>query len=141
MELKARDVCRTEYPAIRASESIRAAAAQMTEHQTRWLTVTSDGLVLGLVSDWDIISKSVIGGLDQDSTPVESIMRVGLPTCTPETAISQVARIMRKKRIRQLAVVRDHPRRELVGVVRFEDIIRVLNRKSLEPDFLLAVLS
>lgn len=134
------NICRSIYPEIRWDASIRDAAVRMREEGTRWLTVTADGHAVGMVSDWDIIRRAVLDGLDEDRTAVETIMRVGLPACSPDATLAEVAGIMKRKGVRQVAVVGDPPERAIVGIVGLEDLLRALGPDELERDFLLAVM-
>ena len=140
MSLTVGSICRSVYPEISWDASIRDAAARMRTEKTRWLTVTAEGHVVGMVSDWDILRRAVLDGLDRDRTSVESIMRVGLPVCSPHATPREAARIMKRKGVRQIAVVDDAPERAIVGIVRLEDILRALPPGELEREFLLALM-
>jgi acetoin utilization protein AcuB len=90
------------------------AHALLREHGVRHLPVLRGGLLVGMVSQHDLLRS------DSDALPVGEVMRSPLVVLSPETPISRVARIVRQRRVPVLPVLEG---RELIGIVRAVDVL------------------
>jgi len=77
----------------------------------------------GIITERDIVHKLVADGGEVSKSLVESIMSRPLRVVTPDVTLEQVARLMRKNRVKRLPVISD--KNELVGIISEEDIMRI----------------
>ena len=108
---------------ILGHDTVRHALSIMTFHQFRHLVVTShSGVVCGLVSQRDILRSLAQHG--DGLALIHDIMSVPVIHTTPETLVSDAARVMWNKRIGCLPVI--SPSNELLGIVTRSDVLRHL---------------
>jgi len=96
--------------------------------------VSSQGEVVGIVSDRDILLRAaLIAASDAADLPspggrVEQIMHAPVLTATPSTAVNQVARIMFEERVGAMPIADEAG--NLVGMITRNDILRTLVSKD-----------
>jgi CBS domain-containing protein len=119
----------TTTPNASVAEVVRLLA----DHNVGALVVVegdSDGPVVGIVSERDVVRHLVDSGTDLLSQHVADIMTTDLFTAGPDHSLDEVAATMTDRRIRHVPVVVDD---RLVGVVSIGDV--VLSRiNQLEQD-------
>jgi CBS domain-containing protein len=95
-------------------ESVDEAARLLTFHDISGLPVCSDGRVIGVVSEADLIGKS--------GATVGDVMTAPAVTVDESTGLERVAELLTQQRIRRLPVV--DAGGQLVGVVSRRDVLR-----------------
>ncbi|SIO63301.1 CBS domain-containing protein [Bradyrhizobium erythrophlei] len=115
--------------------SIRQAAAMIADEQVGMLLVVdARGVLVGLLSERDIVRFIAARGNDALASGVSAAMaEIGL-IVSPEDPVADVMRQMANQRARHLPVVSEH---KLVGVISIGDI---LNSRLAEKDQEAAVL-
>jgi len=93
---------------------VGAAHRLLREHGIRHLAVLDDGLLVGIVSQRDLLRAQ------SDALPVRDVMIHTLHVVSPETPITRAARIFRERRLPVLPVLEG---RRLVGMVRAVDVL------------------
>jgi len=127
---------RRHPPVISPEATIRSAAREMASHATSLLPVVADRRIVGTLSAFDLVIRSLGGGLDPDRRTVRAVMRPDPQTCRPEDSIPEVRARMRALRVATLPVVEDNG--ELVGLVDLFDVEDAADDGSAagpEPDF------
>jgi len=105
----------------RMEDRMTDAAKRMVEHGVECLpVVTEDNYLVGVLTSRDIFSKLVARGLSPNRTRVGEIMSRSLYTCTPETPIMELVKMMHSKRLRRFPVVDEDGK--LVGIVTSTDV-------------------
>ena len=100
---------------ISPTDSVVAAATAMNQHGVGGLVVVdSEGQLVGMFTERDILRRVVAPGRDPAATVVGEVMTTEVLACQPETSLEECAAVMTSKRIRHLPV-RD--RQGLVGIV------------------------
>jgi CBS domain-containing protein len=107
----------TESP----KDSLRSAAERMWRQQTGSLLITEHGLLLGIITERDLL-RAVALGADPDKTTVDDAMTAEVFTVTPDMPLQDAARQMATRWIRHLPVVEDG---NLLGVVSMRDVTGV----------------
>jgi len=113
-EPTAREVMERPRATVTPGTRVGEAHTLLREHRVRHLPVLEDGLLVGMVSQHDLLRS------ESDSLPVGAIMRSPLFVVAPETPISRVARMFRQRRVPVMPVLDG---RELVGLIRAVDVL------------------
>ena len=112
------------------TDSLRSAAEAMWRQQTGSLLVMDGDVLLGIVTERDIM-KAIARGWDPEEAVVSDVMTCEMLTIGPETSLHEAARLMAARWIRHLPVVRDG---DVVGVVSQRDLVGVFAALSRDPE-------
>ena len=119
------------FPVISAKKNahVRDIAIEFLTEQYSGMPVTeSDGSVIGIVSEIDIL-QAVNEGHELSTTTAAEIMTKDVATANPDTPMTELIKIMESLHVIRLPIVEDG---KLVGVVSRRDIIRSM----IEPEFM-----
>jgi CBS domain-containing protein len=72
-----------------------------------YVIVLQKGKPKGIVTERDLVSKVLGGGLDLTKTSVSEIMSTPLMTVDPEDDLLKASRVMKEQNVRKLVVIRD----------------------------------
>ena len=108
---------------ISASASIHDLVNSLNSHHVGALVVSSDGKKIdGIVSERDVV-RAMPGKLDQlIGMHVRDIMTVEVHTCTPDSTIAELMKMMTELRIRHVPVV--DTAGSLVSIVSIGDVVK-----------------
>ena len=112
------------------TDSLRSAAEAMWRQQTGSLLVMDGDVLLGIVTERDIM-KAIARGWDPEQAAVSDVMTREVLTIGPESSLHEAARLMAARWIRHLPVVRDG---DVVGVVSQRDLVGVFAALSRDPE-------
>jgi len=94
----------------------------LAEHNIGAVIVSSDGATIdGIVSERDVVRRLQESGHALLDQAVVAIMTPEVQTCTLDTHIEDLMRLMTERRIRHVPVLRDG---RLVGVVSIGDVVK-----------------
>jgi len=120
--MKVRDCMTPAAVTVTADESAAAAARLMARHNVGSLPVRGPGgRLMGIVTDRDIVLRSVAAGENPLNVPVGRIMTSRLTVVAPEDSVFEAADCMAREQVRRLPVV-DGGR--LIGMVSLADVSR-----------------
>jgi CBS domain-containing protein len=112
--MKAREIMTRDVLSILDEATIEEAARMLARNRISGLPVVNGaGLLLGLVTEHDLIAKS--------GRTVSDIMSRGVITVSPDTEVEQVQHLLTNQRIRRVPVVEDGM---VVGIVSRSDLVR-----------------
>ena len=114
------DVMTAPVVAVTPAAAVGAARRVMRREQIRHLPVVVDGLLVGVVSEHDLL------GAEGDAVPVADVMTRPVFVLAPETPLRAAARTLRQRRLGAMPVLRG---RELVGMVSIVDVMRALEER------------
>jgi CBS domain-containing protein len=121
---------------ITPEDSLADAAALMAERDIGSLVVISFGKVVGMLTFREVIQAVVKNGGSFSSTTVYRAMDPGPLTCTMETEMDEVRRMMLDSHARYMPVIDN---RMLMGVISFYDVARaVVDSQNFENKMLKA---
>ena len=108
---------------ISASASIHDLVNSLNTHHIGALVVSSDGKRIdGIVSERDVV-RAMPGKLDQlVGMHVRDIMTVDVHTCTPDSTIAELMKMMTELRIRHIPVVDEAGC--LISIVSIGDVVK-----------------
>ena len=108
---------------VSPGESLSAALDVMSQQDIGSLVVMDHGELVGMLTFREVIQAIVKNGGMLGDTRVQGVMDDHPLTCTPETDLDEVRRIMLGRHARYTPVVSD---RTLMGVISFYDVARAV---------------
>ena len=130
--MKIRDVMTPNPRTVSPNDTVQAAARIMLAEDTGAVPVVTDGRVLAVVTDRDIVVRVVAEG-GSLSSPVSEIASTNVVCVTPETTTHEANDLMSEYQIRRLPVVENDI---LVGIVSIGDLAVKENKDSRTGDTL-----
>ena len=111
----------TDVATIDPEASIRRAADWLCVRNIGALVVTSGQVVIGLISEREIVRAFSHYGETTASMPVKEIMQYGVITVSPDESVNRVMKLMTQHRVRHMPVLRDG---KLVGIISIGDVVK-----------------
>src|SRR6266568_6872055 len=124
--MKVRDILRVKggtLYTVTPDSPLQEAVIAMSERDIGSLVVMDGGEVAGMLTFREVIQAVVMGGGSLGKTLVRSVMDDHPLTCTPETEIDEVRRMMLGRHARYLPVM---TQRTLMGVISFYDVAKAV---------------
>jgi len=118
--MKAKDVMTKDIVWITPQTSLREAADKMKANDTGALPICDGEKLTGMITDRDIVIRSIAQGKDPNNTPVSEAMSPEVDYCLEDEKISKIAHMMENKKIRRLPVVNQD--KKLVGMISLGDL-------------------
>lgn len=126
MSLCVKDVMARRVLLVEASSSAKNAARMMNKFGVSSLIVSSEGDVVGILTERDILTRVVASGQDPEQVEVSEIMSEPIIVVNPDTPIEHAVQIMLMERIKKLPVMeKDGEKIKLVGILSMTDIARM----------------
>ena len=121
---------------ITPEDSLADATKLMAEKDIGSLVVMAHGLVVGILTFREVIQAVVKNGGKVDGVSVYRAMDAGPLTCTMETELDEVRRMMLNRHARYMPVI---DKRILMGVISFYDVAKsVVDAQNFENQMLKA---
>jgi tRNA nucleotidyltransferase (CCA-adding enzyme) len=112
----ASEIMTCKVSTIHPAASVQEVAHLLSrEHISGAPVVTAQGMIIGIVTEADIIGK-----VDREGLCVADIMSQQIIAVTEETPVNEIATLLAKHKIKRVPVVRDS---KLVGIVSRADIV------------------
>ena len=102
------------------ADSVRDLLRSLAEHNVGALPVVDDGVLVGVVSERDIVRALGEQGAAVLEQPVGEIMTGSVVTCRSGDSVDAVAETMTERRIRHMPVLDGD---QLVGIVSIGDVV------------------
>ena len=124
-----KEVMNTRVKTVRPEDIVKDTVKIMDESRIGSLVVVSgSGVVVGIVTERDIIEGIVAKGRSADDVKVEEIMTKNIITISPDNSLEEAADLMTKHKIKKLPVVMEG---QLIGIITATDLI-AYERKLVE---------
>jgi CBS domain-containing protein len=124
---RVKDVMAREPMMVDSNRTVKETAIAMDRSGHGCLLVTSEGKVVGIITERDLVRRALTKGGTMSRTRIKNIMSVPLIVVDPETSIEQAAKVMAQHKIRRLPVVGENG---LTGLITITDIARYLTQRS-----------
>ena len=111
---------------IGCNETVLDACKKYTDYKVGCLVVMDDKIIVGLVTERDIIERVIVTEKDP-TTKVREIMSRNIKTVHALAPVEKAAEIMREHNIKKLPVILNN---EIVGIVTVTDISRAVSAFS-----------
>ena len=108
---------------VQPEQPLAEAAQTMSEHDIGSLVVMDHGDLVGMLTFREVIRGAVKNGGGFGSLVVRTVMDDHPLTCTPETDIDEVRRMMLSRHARYMPVM---TQRTLMGVISFYDVAKAV---------------
>ena len=113
----------TEKPiAVSPDITIQECAKIMSEQHVGAVLVKKNGSLLGVITEQDIVRKSVINNDKPSVRKASEVMETQMHTIEPEKDIFEALVKMKDKNIRHLPVVADS---EMIGLLTLKDVLKI----------------
>ena len=116
-----RDIMNSPVITAVPSDHIDDIAMKMNEHNVGSIIITENEKPVGIVTDWDVVSKVIAKNSDPSSIEAGNVMQP-IHTVEAGEGITEAARILRKYNIKRLGVVYKD---RLAGIISSSDVIAV----------------
>ncbi|RKS10671.1 CBS domain protein [Nocardiopsis sp. Huas11] len=111
--------------------SIREAAEVMRESDVGDVVVTEGDMLVGVLTDRDIVLRCVAEGTDPDTTTARSVCSSNVATVPAQSSLRDAVDVMRTDALRRLPVVEGE---RVVGVVTMGDLAVAIDSGSALAD-------
>lgn len=117
--MKVKDVMTKNVAYVNPTASIADTAKLMQQHNVGSIPVCDQNGVVGIVTDRDIVVRTVAYNKNPQQTPVTDVMSTQVTTVSPDMDMKDVTRKMAASQIRRVPVVENN---SLVGIVALGDV-------------------
>ena len=131
MAATVRDVMTANPRTLKASDTVATAAKLMRDEDIGTIIVTQGGKIRGVVTDRDIVVRSVADGANPANAQLGDMCSGDVETVTPDTTLDDATEIMRMRAIRRLPVVEGD---RVIGVISIGDLAIERDRTSALAD-------
>jgi len=125
--MRVREIMSPTVDSIDASKTIDYAARRMADDDVGILPILSNGELVGIVTDRDIVVRGVASGISL-SAPVRRVMTKPVSTCGPEDDVESVLALMSREQIRRMPVC-DH-NHDVIGIIALADAAKWQSLKA-----------
>jgi CBS domain-containing protein len=138
LSIRVKDVMAKEPIMVESERTVKETAIEMDRSGHGCLLVTSDGKIVGIITERDLVRKAMTRGGSLTRTKIKNIMSCPLIVVAPDTSVEEAAKIMAKHKVRRLPVVGTG---RLAGLITVTDIARYLAERSADPQSLLKAMA
>jgi CBS domain-containing protein len=122
-----RDAMTSSVTTATRSQSLTEAASLMKQEDIGSIPVVDGGQLVGVLTDRDIVVRSVADGDDPRTVQVGAIATPAVVTVRPEDDLDEALRLMAQHQVRRLPVVDDG---QLVGILAQADVAHEAKEKD-----------
>lgn len=117
--IRCRDIMAKSVTTATRANTLRDAALMMRDGDMGSVPVVEDGKLVGIVTDRDIVVRSIADGKDASASVAEA-MTTDIFSVRPDDFVFEAIRLMGDKQVRRVPVVDDDGR--LAGIIAMADI-------------------
>jgi CBS domain-containing protein len=125
--VKVRDAMARTISKASTSDSLKDVGRKMKQEDAGFIPVLEGEMLVGVITDRDIVIRCLAEGHDLGSETVEHVMSVEVETIGPEDDIEQAAKKMERAEVRRLPVVEGG---RLVGVLSHGNLVQATRGKG-----------
>ena len=117
--MKVRDIMTTDVACAAPDTTLEEIATMMRDEDTGAIPIVDDEVLVGIVTDRDIVVRCIAEGKDATECTAEDIVSENLETIEPDDDVNEASQIMARRQVRRLPVVEEG---RLVGMLSLGDI-------------------
>ena len=114
-------ICTKNVVTISPDASVLEAAKLMRSKHVGCLVVVDDARPVGILTDRDIVLKTIAAEQKPAGTPVKTVMTANPTMVNVNYDLLDAVRLMRNRGVRRLPIVNE--RRHLLGIVTMDDLL------------------
>lgn len=115
-----RDIMSVDVKTVKVHSSVEEVVRKMNRFDLGSIIVVQGNKPIGIITKRDILTKIVQAGLNPSRVTAEQIMSTPLITIEKDAAVEEAAKIMTKKKVKNLPVAQEG---QLIGIVTAADIV------------------
>ena len=120
--MKVKDCMCTDVCCVKPETTVHDVAKLMCQNHIGCVPVCDDSKkVVGLITDRDILLRTIGCGKEIKNTPISEIMTCNVNCCTPETDICEAEKTMSSNQIRRIPVMENN---RIVGILTLGDLAK-----------------
>ncbi len=120
--MKAKDCMCNNVICCTPDSTVYDCAKIMSENHIGCVPVCdSNNNIVGLVTDRDIVLRSVSCNKDSNTTPISDVMSTKVWACNPDSDIKEVEKTMSENQVRRLPVIENN---KVVGMLTLGDLAK-----------------
>jgi len=121
-EIIVKEAMKTNLAIVAPSISVLEAAKIMKKRKIGNVLVTKEDLLVGILTESDVIKKVVAEGKKPEGVKVGDVMSTPVIVIDPYVSLEEAMKTMGKCNVRRLPVIEDD---ELIGIITQKDISRI----------------
>jgi CBS domain-containing protein len=125
--MKVRDAMHRGVQWVQPGTRVMEIARLMREHDIGCVPVGENDRLVGMVTDRDIVCRSLAAGRDPSSTTARDVMTKGIIYCRAEEDLDDAVRLMESREIRRLPVIDENKR--MIGILSLGDVSHAAPRQ------------
>jgi len=118
--LYAKDIVESDFISLSGNASALEAAKQMKQRKHGFVLVTSDGAPIGIVTEWDLVSRILADEMSPSSITIKEIMSPNVVSVKASDGIDFVSKLMAGKGIRRVLVM---DKGKIIGVITAKTVL------------------
>lgn len=126
--MKVREIMSNRVLSLRHSDTVLKAAEMLSNHNVGSLPIVTDGELVGIITDRDIVLRCVAGRCDATQMRIGEIMSTRLVTVAPEDSVREAMDVMAANQVRRLPVTEG---KRVVGMLSLADVARATTSEHL----------
>ena len=121
--MKLKDCMQIDVYCLKPENTVEDCAKIMSDNHIGCVPICDDKeCIVGLVTDRDIILRSVACNKDYKTTPISEIMTTNVCYCNYDLDVEDAQKIMRDNRIRRLPIIDNN--KKIVGIITIGDLAK-----------------
>lgn len=126
--MKVREIMSNRVLSLRHNDTVLKAAEMLSNHNVGSLPIVTNGELVGIITDRDIVLRCVAGRCDATQMRIGEIMSTRLVTVTPEDSVRSAMDVMAANQVRRLPVTEG---KRVVGMLSLADVARATTSEHL----------
>jgi CBS domain-containing protein len=118
--MQVKEIMTKNVQVVHSDTDLQEVASLMRDLNIGILPVAEGQRITGILTDRDIVVRSMAKGMDPKSTKVEDVASTNVAWCFEDDDIKDALQKMKERQIRRLPVVNQE--NELVGIVSLSDV-------------------
>lgn len=118
--MKVKDCCTGDVCCVNTNTKLNEIAKIMSDNHVGCIPVCDDNnCMVGVITDRDIVLRSIANNKDVNTTPASEIMTTNVCTCSQNDEIEEAERKMSKYQIRRIPVLENG---KVIGILTMGDL-------------------
>lgn len=119
-----KDIMTKNVVTIDINNTVLDACKKYREFKVGCLVVTDNNIIVGIITERDIIERTIIPNKNPAATKIGEIMSQNIKTVHALSPVEKAAEIMKESNIKKLPVILNN---EIVGIITVTDISRAIS--------------